>query len=144
MIWLRSTFNIEEARHRLNEAERAISNLLDLAETFGARAAGDCIIKREQEHEELTQTLVSLEMRRTHSKLEVSDEVILDVLTGAGATLTGDDIEARRSILGQFVDRIEMANERGRLYYTFPLEIITPPTLLWLVPPKGFEPLSRA
>jgi DNA invertase Pin-like site-specific DNA recombinase len=130
---------IEETRHRLDETERAISNLLDLAETFGARAAGDRIIKREHEREELTQKLLNLEMRRTHSTLKVSDEVVLDVISGARATLTGDDIKARRAILRQFVDHVEMANEGGRLHYTFPLEIITPPTLLLLVPPRVNE-----
>ncbi len=57
--------------------------------------------------------------------------------------LTGKDIEAQRVILKKFVDKVEMGNKRGKLWYSFPLQEVGL-TRLWMIPPKGFEPLSRA
>jgi hypothetical protein len=48
--------------------------------------------------------------------------------------LTGEDIEARRVLLKKFVAKVEMGNEEGRLWYTFPLQELGL-TSLW----RGFD-----
>jgi hypothetical protein len=35
--------------------------------------------------------------------------------------LADKDIEAKRTLLGKFVDKVEMGNEKGTLWYTCPL-----------------------
>jgi hypothetical protein len=129
---------VEETRKRLAETERAISNLLDLAEQFGARSAADRLVSREQERDRLQRELHSLAARREQSRIEVSPEVVGAILAESRAGLTGKDIEARRVILRKFVDKVEMGNEGGKLWYSFPLREVGL-TRLWMVPPKGFE-----
>jgi hypothetical protein len=53
------------------------------------------------------------------------------------ALLDVEDIQARRTVLKQFVDKVKMGNEGGTVWYTFPLEEITPGgvTSPYLVPP---------
>ena len=136
---------IEETRKRLTEIERGISNLLDLAETFGTKTAAEGLLKCEAEQEQLKRELQSLEIRRKQSRIEVSPEVIFDVIIQARNGLTNDDVGARRALLQKFVDKVEIGSKRGKLWYNFPLAELMPDlTVLWLIPPRGFEPLSRA
>lgn len=87
----------------------------------------------------------SLEVRREQSHFEVSPEIVLDIIAQAREGLTSKGIRVRQTLLRKFVDKVEMGNKGGRLWYTFPLAETMPDlTLLYLVPPKGFEPLSRA
>ncbi len=134
---------IKETRKRLAEAERAINNLLDLAEQFGARSAADRLVSREQERGQLRRELHSLAARHKQSRIEVSSEVIRVVLADMRDQLTGENIEARRTLLKKFVANVEMGNKGGKLWYSFPLQELGL-TSLWMIPPKGFEPLSRA
>jgi site-specific DNA recombinase len=136
---------IEELHKKLADTERAIGNLLDLAETFGARAAAARLLEREAEREQLQREVMALEIRREQSHIEVSPSVVMDVIARAREGLTGEDLRVKQTLLRKFVDKVEMGNEEGTVWYTFPLaEMIPDLTLLYLVPPKGFEPLSRA
>ena len=56
--------------------------------------------------------------------------------------LADEDVEAQHTLLEKFVDKIEMENNGGTLWYTFPLTDLIPG--FYAVPPRGFEPLSRA
>ena len=70
--------------------------------------------------------------------MSVAPEVVLEVLAGARETLqAGDDLQARRAVLRQFVDRVEVENERGTLWYTFPLELVMPPDTFLFCTPNG-------
>jgi hypothetical protein len=69
---------------------------------------------------------------------------VFDVIAGAREVLNGEDIKARRTLLQKFVDKVEMGNEKGTLWYTFPLDELVLIPGFYMVPPRGFEPLSRA
>lgn len=127
---------ILSAQKQLADVERAIRNLLDLAETFGARAAAQRILEREAERDKLVSELRSLELRKQQSQIEVSDAVVLDVIAGARRDLESESVQARRVMLKKFVDHVDMDNERATLYLTFPIQYLMP-TSIWLVPPRG-------
>jgi len=90
---------IHTAQAHLAETERAIENLLDLAETFGAQAAGARLLEREAERDHQAAELHSLELRKQQSTIEVSPEVVLDVIASARADLESENIQARRVML---------------------------------------------
>ncbi|MBN1815338.1 MAG: recombinase family protein [Anaerolineae bacterium] len=129
---------IERAHAELRETERVIANLVDLAERFGADAAGERLVQREAQKKALERELQRLRLLRQQSRIEASPEVIADVLASARDNLTGDDVQARRTFLRQYVQRIEMGNEGGKIYYIFPLDAIVSPTMLYCIPPKEF------
>lgn len=131
---------IERAHTELRETERAIANLVDLAEKFGADAAGERLVQREAQKKALERELHRLRALRANKRIQASPEVIADVLATARDNLTGDDIQARRTFLRQYVQRVDMSDEGGKIYYTFPLEVLVSPTSLWLVPPREYEP----
>ena len=109
--------------------------MLDLAETFGAQAAGSRLLEREAEREQQAAELRSLELRRQQSTIEVSPEVVLDVIASARRDLESESIQARRVMLRKFVDHVELANKQGTLYFAFPVRDLLP-TGLWSVPPR--------
>jgi hypothetical protein len=51
--------------------------------------------------------------------------------------LIGKDIETKRTLLGELVDKVEMGNEKGTLWYTSPSTDLMPG--FYMVPPRGFE-----
>ena len=130
---------VNAAQKRLAETERAIENLLDLAETFGARAAGTRLLDREAQRDRQAAELRSLELRRQQSTIEVSPEVVLDVIASARRDLESESIQARRVMLKKFVDRVEMESERATLYFAWPVRDLLP-TSLWSVPPRELFP----
>lgn len=135
---------INQAHHQILDIDHAIEGLLDLAEKHGSEAACERLLRREAEKKALEHELQRLRSLRQQSHIEASPEAIHDVLVAARDDLTSGDIKARRATLRQFVSKVEMGNEKGRIHCTFPLEAIVLPTSLYLVPPKGFEPLSQA
>ncbi len=128
---------IKDTRQRLLETRQAIENLLDLAEQFGARSAVDRLAMREGEQEQLYRELQSLEARRNQRNIEVSPEAVLSVIADAREGLTSEDIQAQRTLLSKFVNKVEIGNKEGRLWYAFPLQKLPGLTGLWLVPPRG-------
>ena len=95
--------------------------LADLAERFGAEAAGARAVEREAEREELARQLQSLKRRRELRRLQVDPEVVSAVLAEMRETLEGDDLQAKRVLLKRFVERVEISKESARLVYTFPI-----------------------
>ena len=130
---------IAQTRQDLEAVGRAIANLLDLAETYGAQAAGERLVEREAERERLERDLNHLQLARARSRIEVAPEVIVDVLAAIREDLTHEDVQARRALLAQFVSTVELGNESGKLHYSFPLDALLP-TRLWPVPPRHSEP----
>lgn len=127
--------DINRMRQQLAGVEKMIGNLLDLAERYGAEAAGDRLLVRETEREELVQRLRRLERKRELRKLQVDPEVIKAVLTGMRGTLKGDDLQAKRILLKRFVERVEVSRESAWLVYTFPV----PGTALDVVSQCGYS-----
>lgn len=125
---------IDGVRQQLADVEKAIDNLLDLAERYGAEAAGARLMMREAEHGELARRQRGLERQRELHRLQVDPEVVKVVLAGMRGTLEGDDLQAKRVLLKRFVERVEVSKESARLRYTFPV----PDTVLNLGVPWGY------
>jgi site-specific DNA recombinase len=112
---------IDGVKRQLADVEKAIENLLDLAEQYGVEAAGDRLMKREAEREGLAGRLRKLERQRELHKLKVDPEVVKTVLMEMRGTLEGDEIQAKRVLLKRFVERVEVSKESARLVYTCPI-----------------------
>lgn len=126
---------VSGVKQQLAEVEKAIENLLDLAERYGAEAAGARLLAREAEREELVKRLRGLERRRELRQLQVDPEVVKAVLSEMRGTLAGDDLQARRVLLKRFVERVEVSKESARLVYTFPI----PDTVVNIAVPWGYS-----
>jgi DNA invertase Pin-like site-specific DNA recombinase len=128
---------IREAERRITGVDRAIGNLLDLAERHGANAAAARILEREREREELIQHLRQLERRQELSQLQVDPETVKAILTRMQWTLASGSLQAKRKLLKSFVQRVEVGGGDVRLFYTFPLPEVVPPVADSLV--RGVE-----
>jgi hypothetical protein len=112
---------IKGVQRQLADVDKVIGNLLDLTERYGAAAAGDRLLAREAERNELMGRLQGLERQRELQKLRVDPKVIKAVLARMLGTLESDDVQAKRVMLKRFVDRVEVNKESARLVYTFPI-----------------------
>jgi hypothetical protein len=124
---------IESLSRRLSATDRAIRNLLDLAEQDGSAAARDRLLERESEKAEMQGELRSLQLQRDRGRLEVSREVLSDALNTMRDDLSAGGVDGKRKVLRSFVNRIEAQKERVTLWYRFPL--LQPLTHLYSVPP---------
>ncbi len=112
---------IARVRLRLSEVNRAIYNLLDLAERQGSAAVRDRLAERESEKTRLEGDLQSLLNRKARTKLELSEEVMRVALSKMREELDTGDVQTKRNVLRSFIERIEAEREQARLWYTFPL-----------------------
>lgn len=117
---------IESIREDLNQVNRAIDNLLDLAEVFGAKAAGDRLKEREIEREKVNQSLRELEGKRIAAKIEITcsalEAVIAfwrdEIITASKA----NDILSLKAIIRRFVSKVELEYNKTTIYYKFPID----------------------
>jgi site-specific DNA recombinase len=131
---------IESLEGRIAATDRAIRNLLDLAEVEGSAAARDRLHERESEKTRMQTELRSLQLQRNRGRLEVSREVLNDALNTMRDDLSCGDMDGKRRVLRSFVNRIEAQKERATIWYTFPL--LQPLAHLYSVPPAEFESAS--
>jgi site-specific DNA recombinase len=121
---------IKHKRAALNEIKRAINNLLDLAESFGAGAARDRLKEREKDRAIMEAEIKSLENRLNNSSVEISPEALQITLAAWAGELTGlqagGDSGALRAFLARFVRKIELGYNKAIIHYTFPLDAISP------------------
>jgi site-specific DNA recombinase len=121
---------IKRKRAALNEIKRAIHNLLDLAETFGAGAARDRLKEREKEKAVMEAEVRSLEIRLDSASVEISPEALQMALAAWAGELAGlqagGDPGALRAFLGRFVKKVELGYNQARIHYTFPIDAISP------------------
>lgn len=145
------TEQIEQKRHELRYAGRAIENLLDLAEAFGPGAAQDRLKQRETERAVLERELRNLEASAEASHVEVTPEALALALQVWHEDLScakqNSNTQAARSMLARFVSRIDLDGEhiepegltkRGeprkrprtrhhaRIWYTFAIDVLSP------------------
>lgn len=112
---------IGRVRRRLSQVNKAIYNLLDLAERDGSGAARQRLTEREAEKAHLEGELRALQARKAQSTLEMSEDVLSESLSLMRDCLTRGDVSKKRDVLRRFVDRIEAEKKRASLWYTFPL-----------------------
>jgi len=121
---------ITEKQAALKEADQAIQNLLDLAESFGAGAALQRLKQREAERVAVAAELKQLLTSKDLARVEISPEALYLALdTWRGQILdrleTGD-IPAMKNVLRRFVLGLELDYKRARIEYTYPLGDTTP------------------
>ena len=106
---------IEALERRFSATDRAIRNLLDLAEQDGSAAARDRLLERESEKTQVQSELRSLRLQRDRGKPEVSREVLSDALNAMRDDLSAGSVDGKRKVLRSFVHRIEAQRERAKL-----------------------------
>jgi len=117
---------LKALRKGLLETEISISNLLDLAECFGAASAADRLREREMEQDRLKMLIGQLEAKLSAASLEISAEALeLALSTWRGKVkdaFGNNDIRALRKILEHFVSKIKLDYGLAQIYYTYPLD----------------------
>jgi hypothetical protein len=117
---------IEEIKKNLAENDKAIRNLLDLAETFGALSAGERLRKREGEKTCLDLALQELEAKRKTAEAKLAPEALTTALEAWRTHLVEaqqkDDILGMKYFLTRFVSKIEADYHTARLFYTYPID----------------------
>jgi hypothetical protein len=63
--------------------------------------------------------------------------IVFDVIIQAKKGLTDNDMNARRTLLSRFVDKVEIGSKRGKLWYNFPLTELMPALAVLWYAPKG-------
>jgi BMFP domain-containing protein YqiC len=125
---------IDDTEQQLAEIEQAISNLLDLAERFGATSAGPRIAEREAERAQLQARVRRLELQQEASELAIPPETIHSTLTTMRKDLAEGDLPAKRDVLSKVVAKIVMGPASAEMSYTFPLHEMTG---MYTTPPWG-------
>jgi site-specific DNA recombinase len=118
----------ERLLRQKTECERAITNLLDLAESFGARAAAERLRERETEKERVVSDLRQVELKRKAARLEVTPDALglaLAAWSGELAEMTEmGDILAVKNYLKRFVAKVELGYNTARIWYTYPIDAL--------------------
>ncbi|MEW6093081.1 MAG: recombinase family protein [Chloroflexota bacterium] len=114
-------------RKSLADTERAIQNLLDMVETFGAHSAVDRLRQREAEKATLSAQLRNLESQLHARHLQLSPEALDEVFHAwreqMTDTLGRQDIQAARIMIERFIIKIELGYDQVRIRYRYPLEV---------------------
>lgn len=121
---------IEHTALKLAECNKAIANLLELAETFGARSAGDKLMQREAERLKLEADSRELQAKRAAAELDVTPAAMAMALAAWRGELAGggeapEDVRSRRHSLSRFVAKIELGYNVARVWYTYPFDSFT-------------------
>ena len=132
---------LELSQKHLRELDRAIQNLLDLAEINPSPGLLGRLRQREQEREVEQKKVKRLETQMEQQSLQVSNEMMIALLTDMRKKLELGEMKARQHILRQTVEKIEVGRDFARLHYQFPLKELN--VGFWYMPPTGFEPVSQ-
>ena len=123
--------DIERLEKLIKDTQKAIQNLLDLAETFGVQAAGARLQAREAELAGYQAEIQELRSKKATAQVEISPEalaVVLAVWRGKIETASqAGDIRVLRSLLfPRFITKVELGYDRARMWYSFPLDVLSP------------------
>jgi len=112
-------------RKSLADTERAIQNLLDMVENFGAQSAVDRLRQREAEKATLAAKLQDMESQLHARHLQLSSEALEEVFHAwrkeMAVTLARQDIQAARIMIERFIIKIELGYDEVRIRYRYPL-----------------------
>jgi hypothetical protein len=122
---------IELLEKQIKDKQRAIQNLLYLAESYGAQAAGARLQSREAELAGYQADLRELQAKKATAQVEVSPEALAVALAVwrdqiEAASQAGDIRVLRNLIFPRFITKIELGYDRARLGYSFPLDTLAP------------------
>lgn len=117
---------IEDIKKSLAENEKAIRNLLDLAETFGALSAGERLREREGERVRLNLSLQEVEAKRKTAEVELAPEALAIALEAWRKHLVDaqqkEDILGVKNFLTRFVSKIDVGYKTAHMHYTYPID----------------------
>jgi len=112
-------------RKSLADTERAIQNLLDMVENFGAQSAVDRLRQREAEKATLSAKLRDMESQLHARHLQLSPEALEEVFHAwreqMADTLGRQDIQAARIMIERFIIKVELGYDQVRIRYRYPL-----------------------
>jgi len=118
---------IKRKKQTMYEISRAINNLLDLAETFGAGAARDRLKERETSKAVLETEIKMLEARKQDAEIVITPDALAVVLDAWRAELIETkergDVGALRSFIARFVTKIELGYNVAKIWYNYPMGI---------------------
>ena len=101
----------------LKECERAITNLLDLAETFGAKSAAERLQEREAEKARILHDLTTLKAQKQAEQLEISPKALTLALETWQCQIIKaqeqENVRALRDLLKNFVSKIELGYNKA-------------------------------
>lgn len=122
--------DIARMEKRIKDLEKAIQNLLNLAETYGAQAAGERLQAREAELAGCRTEIQQLRSKLATAQVEVSPEaleMVLAVWRGQieVASQNGDIRTLRTLLFPRFITKVELGYDRARIWYSFSLDSLT-------------------
>lgn len=124
-------------RRRVNELEKAVSNLVNLAEQSGSPALLARLTERESELAVARRTVERLEEEARQEHLRINSEVIVSELMDIRRGITGRT--PQRSLLQQVVRRVTVGRELAQIEVGFNLHSMS---RLWRMPPTESELLT--
>lgn len=120
----------EAARLEKNLAavQKAIQNLLDLAERNGGQEVSDRLAQRQAEKARLVIDLKRIQARRSAASIELSPEALEAILDKWRSELSSaqdaNDLQAVKAFLGRFIHRVDAGYNYARIQYTYPLNAL--------------------
>jgi DNA invertase Pin-like site-specific DNA recombinase len=122
---------IKDKSVELRAVERAVQNLLDLAESFGPESALARLKQREAESRRLAAEIKGLETRREALAIEITPAALALVLDTWRAEIIeineSGDIAVLRNLLARFVEKIDLDYTTVKIWYTYPIDSLTRP-----------------
>jgi hypothetical protein len=117
---------IARVKKALVSNERAIRNLLDLTETYGASSAVERLSEREEDKTRLKLALHEAETKRENAQVELAPQALSIALNTwqerlDGAQGKGDLLEVK-NFLTRFFSKIELGYHTVWVVYTYPAE----------------------
>lgn len=126
---------ISAVQSRLDEVQKALRSLLDAIEKVGLSTSIQTRLQdREGEERKLIAELVNLEdmLVKPKQAARIGEAQLQEWIDTIRQNIVGDDLEAARSCIRQFVAKIVVNQKAGTIYYTFPLSDMTRLRLLVL------------
>jgi DNA invertase Pin-like site-specific DNA recombinase len=120
---------IKQKRNDLSYAERAISNLLELIESFGVNeSATKRLREKELERMNTKQEIRDIESQRETLTLDITPEALALVLTYWRDQIIqatqSNDIASARVLVSYFVERIEIDHANVTIKYKYPIQTL--------------------
>lgn len=129
---LNNTTDLDKEKARLEkslvEINKAISNLLDLAEKAGASAALDRLKEREAERARLALAIRQAEAKQQAAQVELTPEALALALEAWRGDLVNEykmgNTRAAKALITRFVTRIELGYNQATINYSFPFNAL--------------------
>lgn len=130
---------INQIQVELTRINRSIESLLDVVGIQGVDASVRVRLEEVgRRKKQLESKLNTLRLKRSGKRIKVDDDFVRGFLGETKEGLVSGGVLARRQLIKQFVTRLELEKQKGRLWAAFPLSQLGL-TGLWSVPPRENE-----